>query len=56
MQRVKTSKVYVDGKEVASIGEGLNILLGVGLGDQEEDVDKLVEKIVNLRIFEDDSG
>ena len=56
LQRVKTSKVYVDGKEVASIGEGLNILLGVGLGDQEEDVNKLVEKIVNLRIFEDDSG
>lgn len=56
LQRVKESKVYVDGKEVASIGEGLNILLGVGLGDQEEDVDKLVEKIVNLRIFEDDSG
>ncbi len=50
------SKVYVDGKEVASIDKGLNILLGVGIGDKEEDVDKLVEKIVNLRIFEDDSG
>lgn len=56
LQRVKESKVYVDGKEVASIGTGLNILLGVGVGDKEEDVDKLVEKIVNLRIFEDDSG
>lgn len=56
LQRVKESKVYVDGKEVASIGIGLNILLGVGVGDKEEDVDKLVEKIVNLRIFEDDSG
>ncbi|MFN3471000.1 MAG: D-aminoacyl-tRNA deacylase [Aquificaceae bacterium] len=56
LQRVKMSKVYVDGKEVASIDKGLNILLGVGIGDKEEDVDKLVEKIVNLRIFEDDSG
>lgn len=56
LQRVKESKVYVDGKEVASIGIGLNILLGVGVGDKEEDVDKLVEKIINLRIFEDDSG
>lgn len=56
LQRVKGSKVYVEGKEVASIGEGLNILLGVGAGDEEEDVNKLVEKVVNLRIFEDDSG
>ncbi|MFN3871120.1 MAG: D-aminoacyl-tRNA deacylase [Aquificaceae bacterium] len=56
LQRVKESKVYVDGKEVASIGLGLNILLGVGLGDKEEDVYKLVEKIVHLRIFEDESG
>ncbi len=56
LQRVKESKVYVDGKEVASIGKGLNILLGVGVGDREEDAHKLVEKIVNLRIFEDDSG
>ncbi|MFN3599262.1 MAG: D-aminoacyl-tRNA deacylase [Aquificaceae bacterium] len=56
LQRVKESKVYVDGGEVASIGIGLNILLGVGIGDSEEDVSKLVEKIVNLRIFEDESG
>lgn len=56
LQRVKESKVYVEGKEVASIGYGLNILLGVGLGDGEEDVQKLVEKIINLRIFEDSSG
>ncbi|WPM32732.1 D-aminoacyl-tRNA deacylase [Hydrogenobacter sp. T-2] len=56
LQRVKQSKVFVDGVEVASIGEGLNILLGVGVGDTEEDVKKLVEKTVNLRIFEDSSG
>ncbi|MCX7990230.1 MAG: D-aminoacyl-tRNA deacylase [Aquificaceae bacterium] len=56
LQRVKSSRVYVEGKEVASIGEGLNILLGVGVGDGEEDVKKLVEKVVNLRIFEDSTG
>ncbi len=56
LQRVKESRVYVNGQEVASIGIGLNILLGVGVGDDEGDVNKLVEKIVNLRIFEDDSG
>lgn len=56
LQRVRQSKVLVDGLEVASIGEGLNILLGVGAGDQEKDVEKLVEKVINLRIFEDDSG
>ncbi len=56
LQRVKHSKVLVDGSEVASIGEGLNILLGVGVGDNEKDVEKLVEKVINLRIFEDSSG
>ena len=56
LQRVKASKVIVEGKEVASIGEGLNILLGVGVGDTEQDIEKLVEKTVNLRIFEDSSG
>ncbi len=56
LQRVRESKVIVEGVEVASIGEGLNILLGVGVGDDEEDVKRLVEKTVNLRIFEDSSG
>lgn len=56
LQRVRESRVLVDGSEVARIGEGLNILLGVGVGDREEDVEKLVEKTLNLRIFEDASG
>jgi len=56
IQRVKESSVTVDGKVVGKIGEGLNILLGVGKGDSLEDVDKLVRKIVNLRIFEDERG
>jgi len=56
VQRVKKSWVEVDGKVVGSINEGLNILLGVGRGDTEEDIEKLAKKILNLRIFEDERG
>lgn len=56
LQRVIESKVEVDGKTVGQIGKGLNILLGVASDDQMEDVKKLVDKIVNLRIFEDENG
>jgi len=56
VQRVLESYVEVDGKVVVRIGKGLNILLGVVRGDTEEDIDKLVNKIVNLRIFEDENG
>mgnify|MGYP001039840417 FL=1 len=56
VQRVKESWVVVDGKEVARIGKGLNLLLGIRVGDTEQSADKLVEKVVNLRIFEDERG
>ncbi len=56
VQRVHESWVKVDGRVVGRIGKGLNVLLGVGKGDREEDVDKLVRKIANLRIFEDERG
>ncbi len=56
LQRVKRSAVSVDGVEVAKIGVGLNILLGVVKGDGEEDAAKLATKIANLRIFADDAG
>lgn len=56
IQRVKESKVVVDGKVVGQIKRGLNILLGVKKGDREEDVKKLVKKILNLRIFENEEG
>lgn len=56
VQRVKESRVVVEGKVVGQIGKGLNVLLGIGKGDTEEDVKKLVSKILNLRIFENEEG
>ena len=56
IQRVKSSKVVVEGKVVGEIGEGLNILLGIGKSDTEEEVKKLVDKVLNLRIFENEEG
>jgi D-aminoacyl-tRNA deacylase len=53
---VLSSSVTVDGKVVGEIGPGLMVLLGVGKGDSETDVDWMVEKVANLRIFEDDAG
>jgi len=53
VQRVKESKVEVDGKRVGAIGPGLLIFLGVGEDDSEKDCDYLANKIVYLRIFPD---
>ena len=55
IQRVSSSKVTVEEEVVGEIGKGLNILLGVKKGDTAEDVTKLVQKIVNLRIFRDEN-
>jgi len=56
IQRVNHGCVKVDGKVIAKIGLGLVILLGVGPDDGDEQVDTLVNKIANLRIFEDEQG
>ncbi|WP_456400462.1 D-aminoacyl-tRNA deacylase [Persephonella sp.] len=56
VQRVSRSYVEVDGEIVGKIGKGLNILLGIEKGDSEKEIRKLVDKIVNLRIFEDNNG
>jgi D-tyrosyl-tRNA(Tyr) deacylase len=56
LQRVSQASVTVDGKEVGRIGQGLVVLLGVAVGDTEKDVQYLVPKIVNLRIFTDAQG
>ncbi len=56
VQRVKKSQVKVDNAIVSNIGNGLLVLLGVQEDDTQKDADFLVEKIINLRIFEDDNG
>jgi D-tyrosyl-tRNA(Tyr) deacylase len=53
LQRVKEAKVTVEGRVTGRIQRGLVLLLGAKTGDSEEDVGYLVEKCVNLRIFED---
>jgi D-tyrosyl-tRNA(Tyr) deacylase len=56
LQRVSASKVTVEGNVVGEIGQGFNILLGVLQGDSEADIDKALNKILNLRVFADDAG
>ena len=56
VQRVSKSSVSIDGKDVANIGLGLNILLGVGPDDDEEKARQLAYKIAHLRIFSDSEG
>lgn len=56
VQRVKHSSVAVDGNIVGKINEGLLILLGIKNGDTEKDVTWLANKVVSLRIFEDENG
>lgn len=54
VQRVKSSKVEIDGNLVSEIGFGLNVLLGICIDDTEEDIKFLKDKVLNLRIFEED--
>lgn len=56
IQRVSASCVYVSGELIGSVGKGLNILLGVCREDDETDLEYLAQKVVNLRIFEDEDG
>lgn len=56
VQRVTRAKVTVDDQIVGQIGNGLLILLGVAQSDTEKDVNYLVEKILGLRIFDDEDG
>jgi D-tyrosyl-tRNA(Tyr) deacylase len=56
IQRVSRAQVRVEGQVRGKIGQGLLVLLGVGRADQPPDADRLLEKILNLRIFQDPSG
>jgi D-tyrosyl-tRNA(Tyr) deacylase len=56
LQRVSQASVSVEGKTISQIGKGIVILLGVEEGDSEKDVTYLAEKVLHLRIFEDEIG
>lgn len=56
VQRVSEASVRIDGKIVGSISHGLLVLVGIETNDVQSDVDYLVQKLVNLRIFNDEEG
>ncbi|QNO15748.1 D-tyrosyl-tRNA(Tyr) deacylase [Alkalicella caledoniensis] len=55
LQRVKNASVSVEGKKISEIQKGFLVLLGVGQEDNETDIDYMVDKITNLRVFEDEN-
>ena len=56
VQRVARARVAVSGETVAEIGHGLCVLVGVGRSDRRADACGLADKVIGLRIFEDDHG
>ncbi|WGE68793.1 D-aminoacyl-tRNA deacylase [Actinobacillus equuli subsp. haemolyticus] len=56
IQRVKWAKVKVEGQTVGEIAHGLLVLLGVEQGDDQAKADKLLEKVLNYRVFSDEQG
>ena len=56
IQRVLESEVKVDGESLGKIGKGFMVLIGVSNDDTKEVADKMVKKMLGLRIFEDENG
>lgn len=56
IQRVSRARVSVDGESVGSIGQGLLVFLGIAKTDAQSDADYLAQKVIGLRIFDDESG
>ena len=56
VQRVTESSVTVDGETVGAIGPGLMVLLGVSAEDTDKDLKYITDKVMNLRIFDDENG
>ena len=56
LQRVRKAQVIIEEGESNEIGQGILVLLGIEMADEMSDVDWLVNKVLNLRIFDDDNG
>jgi D-tyrosyl-tRNA(Tyr) deacylase len=56
IQRVSEASVSIDSQVKAKIGYGLMILVGISTEDNQEDIDWLTQKIINLRVFNDENG
>jgi len=56
VQRVREARVWVEGRETASLGVGLVVLVGLARGDGDGDLDWLVGKVARLRVFDDPEG
>lgn len=56
VQRVSSSNVCVNGKVIGEIGAGFNVLIGISKDDTLEDLKYIKDKIINLRVFEDENG
>ena len=56
IQRVKNASVTINGELYSSVGAGMLVLLGVQKSDTAENAEKLAQKLLNLRIFEDENG
>ncbi|MCS7214699.1 MAG: D-aminoacyl-tRNA deacylase [Thermodesulfovibrio sp.] len=56
LQRVKNASVKVNEKTIAEINRGIVVFVGIEKGDSQRDIDYLVNKIINLRIFEDNNA
>jgi D-tyrosyl-tRNA(Tyr) deacylase len=56
LQRVSEASVRVDGEIIGKIGQGLMVLVGIEKEDTQKDMDRLLERLLGYRVFEDDQG
>ena len=56
IQRVTSSCLYIEGSLISQIKQGLVVLIGISKSDSENVIDKLVKKLLNLRVFEDENS
>ena len=56
IQRVTSSSLYIEGSLISQIKQGLVVLIGISKSDSEKVIDKLVKKLLNLRVFKDENS